>query len=136
MKKVEDIEMMDVEELLKVAEDNSIPVPQGLESRIREKILSQEVAELEPEEGVSLKTRWITGFAVVAAACTVAAVFLRNPANTELKDTFDDPHLAYAEVEKTFERISEKMSKASEMAYEATNEIGKPASVMRKINKK
>ncbi|MBQ6310706.1 MAG: hypothetical protein IJK74_04060 [Bacteroidales bacterium] len=135
MKKIEDIEMMEVEDLLKVAEDNSVPVPQGLESRIRETILSQKIAEEEAAPAVSLRTRWITGFAV-AAACTVAAVLLHNPVQTELKDTFDDPRLAYAEVEKTFERISMKMSKASEMAYEATSEIGKPASIIRKINRK
>ena len=135
MKRIEDIEMMEVEDLLKVAEDNSVPVPQGLESRLRETILSQKIAEEEDAPAVSLRTRWITGF-VVAAACTVAAVFLHNPAQSELKDTFDDPRLAYAEVERTFERISSKMSKASEMAYEATSEIGKPASIIRKINRK
>ena len=135
MKRIEDIEMMEVEDLLKVAGDNSVPVPQGLESRLRETILSQKIAEEEAAPAVSLRTRWITGFAV-AAACTVAAVFLHNPAQSELKDTFDDPRLAYAEVERTFERISSKMSKASEMAYEAANEIGKPASVIRKINRK
>ena len=135
MKRIEDIEMMEVEDLLKVAGDNSVPVPQGLESRLRETILSQKIAEEDYAPAVSLRTRWITGFAV-AAACTVAAVFLHNPAQSELKDTFDDPRLAYAEVERTFERISSKMSKASEMAYEATSEIGKPASIIRKINRK
>ncbi|MBP5392088.1 MAG: hypothetical protein J6Y40_08435 [Bacteroidales bacterium] len=138
MKRIEDIEMMEVEDLLKVAEDSSVPVPKGLESRLRETLLSQKIAEeAERDEvpAVSLRTRWITGLAL-AAACTVAAVFLHNPAQGELKDTFDDPRLAYAEVEKTFERISMKMSKASEMAYEATNEIGKPASIIRKINRK
>lgn len=138
MKRIEDIEMMEVEDLLKVAADNSVPVPQGLEDRIAETLLSQKIAEeAEKDEApaVSLRTRWITGLAL-AAACTVAAVFLHNPAQSELKDTFDDPRLAYAEVEKTFERISLKMSKASEMAYEATNEIGKPASIIRKINRK
>ena len=135
MKRIEDIEMMEVEDLLKVAEDSSVQVPQGLESRIRETILSQKIAEEEEVPATSLRIRWITGLAV-AAACTVAAVFLHNPAQSELKDTFDDPRLAYAEVERTFERISIKMSKASEMAYEATTEIGKPASVIRKINRK
>ena len=135
MKRIEDIEMMEVEDLLKFAEDSSVPVPQGLEARIRETILSQKIAEEDDAPAVSLRARWITGLAV-AAACTVAAVFLHNPVQTELKDTFDDPRLAYAEVEKTFERISSKMTKASEMAYEAANEIGKPASIIRKINRK
>ena len=137
MKRIEDIEMMEVEALMKMADDSSVPVAEGLENRIAEALLSQKIAE-EAEKAdvpvVSLRTRWITGLAV-AVACTVAAVFLHNPAQSELKDTFDDPRLAYAEVEKTFERISVKMSKASEMAYEATSEIGKPASIIRKINR-
>ena len=135
MKRIEDIEMMEVEDLLKVAEDNSVPVPEGLENRIAASLLAEKISQEEDAPAVSLRARWITGFAV-AAACTVAAVFLHNPAQSELKDTFDDPRLAYAEVERTFERISSKMSKASEMAYEATTEIGKPASVIRKINRK
>jgi hypothetical protein len=45
MKKIEDIEMMEVEDLLKVASDNSVPVPSGLESRIAETLLSQKIAE-------------------------------------------------------------------------------------------
>ena len=135
MKRIEDIEMMEVEDLLKVAEDNSVSVPEGLENRIAASLLAVKISQEEDAPAVPLRARWITGFAV-AAACTVAAVFLHNPAQSELKDTFDDPRLAYAEVERTFERISSKMSKASEMAYEATSEIGKPASVIRKINRK
>lgn len=135
MKKIEDIEMMEVEDLLKVAEDSSVQVPQGLENRIRETILSQKIAEEEEVPATSLRIRWITGLAV-AAACTVAAVFLHNPAKTELKDTFDDPYLAYAEVEKAFSRISGEMSKAADKTAQAARKMEKPIEIIRKINEK
>lgn len=138
MKKIEDIEMMEVEDLLKVASDNSVPVPSGLESRIAETLLSQKIAE-DAGKGdtpaTSLRTRWITGL-TVAAACTVAAVFLHNPAQTELKDTFDDPYLAYAEVEKAFSRISGEMSKAADKTAQAARKMEKPIEIIRKINEK
>lgn len=130
--------MMEVEDLLKLASDNSVPVPSGLESRIAETLLSQKIAENAGKgdtPATSLRTRWITGLAV-AAACTVAAVFLHNPAKTELKDTFDDPYLAYAEVEKTFNRISSEMSKAADKTAQAARKMEKPIEIIRKINEK
>ena len=52
--------------------------------------------------------------AVAAAAAAVVILPQRGP-----KDTFDDPRLAYAEVEKAFQTISDKMSVGAELAREA-----------------
>ncbi len=50
-----------------------------------------------------------------AAACLAVFLTVRN----QPKDTFDDPHLAYAELEKTFSYISSKVDKGLEIASEA-----------------
>jgi len=137
MKNIEDIEKMDLSDLEKVAADESISVPEGLEDRLKLSLLAQpDQAGEAADEGPSVRARLITGFSVLAAACLVAAVFLSRPQEKLLKDTFDDPYLAYAEVERTFERISKKMSKGTEKALSATEMIDKPSAIIRKINKK
>ena len=125
MKRIEDIERLTDGELEKIALDESIPVPAGLKERL----------EASLEESPSLRSRWITGLSVAAAAVIATVLLLPGSGSSELKDTFDDPYLAYAEVERTFNKISEKMSEAKDKTLEAASTIEKPISIIRKINK-
>ena len=61
--------------------------------------------------------RWIP-YAGIAAAVIVVVLAIGNK-DRELIDTFDDPTLAYAQVEDAFKQISEKMARGVEIASEA-----------------
>ena len=72
-----------------------------------------------------------SALAVAAAAATLLILPQRGP-----KDTFDDPLLAYAEVEKTFQTISEKMSAGVDIAREASASVDFPQTVIDRIQSK
>lgn len=134
MKRIEDIEKLSIEEL--EAASGTIPVPEGLRQRIENTILSE--ASLD-EEGVRgskagrLAVRSVVSVFAVAAA--VAAVLLiRKPA--DLKDSFDDPMLAYAQVEQTFQYISGKMSGGIDKVRDAAPVAVRPEEIIKKINSK
>ena len=61
-------------------------------------------------------TRWIP-YIGIAAAIIVVVMAIGNR-DRELIDTFDDPALAYAQVEDAFKQISEKMVRGVEIASE------------------
>ena len=67
----------------------------------------------------------------VAAAAALVLVPHGGP-----KDTFDDPYLAYAEVEKAFQTISEKMSAGVEIAREARTVSETTQNILDKIQSK
>lgn len=128
MKNIKDIEKLGLEELREVAANSSIPVPEGLKSRMEQVIDAQTAIP-------SVHSRVLTGVLLAAAACMAMFFFLWHSQQKPLADTFNDPYLAYAEVQKTFTRISAKMSPASDKALEAKALIEKPNSIIRKINK-
>ena len=121
MKSIEEIEKLSIEEL--EAASSGFKVPEGFRRRIDDAILSE----------ATLAVRGVVAALAVAAA--VAAVLLiRRP--SELKDSFDDPMLAYAQVEQTFQYISSKMSGGLEVVREAKPIAGRPEEIIRKINTK
>ena len=128
MKRIEDIEKLSIEELEAASE--TLPVPEGFRQRIESTLLSEESLAA---EGVRLAVRSVVSVFAVAAA--VAAVLLiRKPA--ELKDSFDDPMLAYAQVEQTFQYISGKMSGGIDMVRDAGPVAVRPEEIIKKINSK
>lgn len=60
--------------------------------------------------------RWIP-YAGIAAAVIVVVLAIGNK-DRELIDTFDDPALAYAQVEDAFNQISNKMARGVAIASE------------------
>ena len=67
--------------------------------------------------------RWAVPTGVAAAIAVLLAVGLtRNP---EPKDTFDDPYLAYAEVEKVFSKISGTVAYGADKISESEATIEK-----------
>lgn len=121
MKDWKDIEKMDPGQLGKAAAGT--PVPEGWENR-----LTDLVGRLDEGERILGKARtrrpmaWI---AVSAAAAVLAAAVLFRPDRTsDLRDTYDDPALAYAEVEKALGLIAATMQYGSEKVSESCGRIG------------
>ena len=129
MKTLEEIENLSIEELEQQAVREAAPVPDGLQERIRQTLAAREIAEAARPRPV----HWIpyASLAVAAAAAAVIALPQRGP-----KDTFDDPRLAYAEVEKAFRTISDKMNSGLEIAREAGSAAEIPQNVLNKIQTK
>lgn len=104
---------MDAELLEKISEDGSIRVPSGLENKMTDTVLAASF-----KDG-TLKRRafWPTfslGMAICAACMSLILLIPSQP-----KDTFSDPELAYAEMEKTFSYISSKVDRGMEIASES-----------------
>lgn len=117
MKDWKELERMSPDELERASA--GIPVPDGLEARLTEWVDSLDKGgrvlgdELRPSPGRSRRWIWpaATGAAAAVAALTVAGLSLRAPS---LEDTYDDPALAYAEVERALGLIAAKMQYGSE----------------------
>ena len=128
MKQIKDIENMDWEALEQAAETSQAKVPADLDSSIKAAILASESEEKPTRRAPAAFYGF--AFAAVAAAVIAVGVLRERP----LQDTFDDPYLAYAEVEKTFRHISDKMNVGLELAAEARTTAEKPAEILKKIN--
>jgi len=126
MKTPEEIEKLSLEELEAQAAAQGAHAPQGLQQRLRETLAASELAlAARPRPA-----RWIP-YASLAVAAAVAALVLLPPSGP--KDTFDDPYLAYAEVEKAFRTISDKMNGGMELAREASEAAEIPQNILQKI---
>ena len=103
MKTIDEISRLSAEDLKRISVDESIPVPKELSARVQ-----GAVGRKDDREPVHLSSRkyGASVFAVAAAISLFAlgAVLLNR--ERAPKDTFDDPYLAYAEVEKAFAKIS------------------------------
>lgn len=128
MKTLEEIENLSIEELEQKATEHAAPVPDGLERRLRQALAAREIADAARPRPV----HWIPYASLAAAAAAAALIILpqRGP-----KDTFDDPLLAYAEVEKTFRIISDKMSVGLDIVRDAETTADMPTNTLNKIQK-
>ena len=125
MKKINDIENLEIEALEAAAIQESVPVPEGMKGRIEEALAAKTVAdsavpEHDPEEkrpafkpyGKKLM-RWIPYVGIAAAIIVV--VLAINKKDSEPLDTCDDPAVAYAQVEEIFKQISDNMARGMDM---------------------
>ena len=136
MKRIEDIEKMGLEELETAAMEEKVEVPQGLAGRIQERILAAELAKVPPIEKPQIQRKRILQYSgITAAAVFVLALVLFKPGMEKdtLQDTFDDPYMAYAQVEKAFAEISNKMSMGVEMVAQAKPLAEKPMEILNNV---
>lgn len=96
MKTIDEIEKLTAEDLERISLDESIAVPEGLEDRI--------ISSVHEKTILRGRLLWLAGAA--ASIILVATIAVNYRPNT-LKDTFDDPALAYAEVEKALISFTE-----------------------------
>ena len=123
---------MSLEQLEAVSMDESIAVPDGFASRMKDCVQTCEVLEhLASDE--SEDRRKVRTLKIVSVAASVALLvgvgFGAASRQSQPKDTFDDPYLAYAEIEKAFEKMSAGINKSLAMAGETEEVIEKVASV-------
>ena len=162
MKKISEIEALTPEQLELVAADASVPVPEDLKASLEALAGAAELAgilkegapeqvrgeeetpeqvrgeEETPEqvrgEGRPRKsTVWRWAIAAAAAAVVALAVTLSVPSRP--KDTFSDPLLAYAEVQRAFDLISARGEQAMDIAGKAVPVMEKTDEIIRKITK-
>ena len=131
MKTLEDIENLSLEELEQQAARTAPPAPEGLQKRLRLALAAD--STLQDADARKRSPRWVP-YASLAAVAAAATLVLTLP-QRGLRDTFDDPYLAYAEVEKAFQTISDKMSTGVELAREAGQSAELPQYVLNKIQK-
>ena len=130
MKTIEELQDLTWEELETAASKEAAPVPAGLQTRIAETLAARTLAAEPARRPAARRYGYI---ALAAAAALTALVVI--PRVSAPKDTFDDPYLAYAEVEKAFQSISEKMNAGVDLAREVKPVAEKPLNVLEKINK-
>lgn len=123
---------MDILKLKAIAEDKSVPVPEGMMDDISAGIDTLAFLQEKPAS----RTRFASIAASVAAAVAVLlGVGLGIGHDSRMpEDTFTDPYLAYAQLEETFALISSKMDKGLSMAQEAGTVLARTNEIMEKIN--
>ena len=121
---------MELEELEAAALENGAPVPAGLEDRILASIAAKELVESQPR---TAPAAWLPYAALAVAAALAALVIIPRSNSHRLTDTFDDPYLAYAQVEATFNRISDKMATGVDLAAKAGETADKTVELINKI---
>ena len=119
MKTIDEITRLSAEDLEQISLDESIPVPEELSGKVQEAVAKADKAVVRAR-----RLRWTLPATGIAAAVAVLVTIglTRNP---EPQDTFDDPYLAYAEVEKVFSRISGAVAYGAEKVNESEQTLDK-----------
>lgn len=128
MKSLKEIEDISLEELDAVSQDEAITVPEGFRQRLEAELDAQDKLETMKEE--PRKIRLVPVIGVAASVLLLIGIGLGIARwQSEPKDTFTDPYLAYAELEKAFSTMSEGMNKALAMADKSETIIDRATSV-------
>lgn len=128
MKSIKEIENMSLEELIAVSSDEATAVPEGFAERIGKHVEAHKIAkDLENDADRTRTVRWI-GAAAAVTLLAGTALSIDNWQN-QPKDTFDDPYLAYAELEKAFATMSDSLQKGLAMADKSKDIIDRTINV-------
>lgn len=126
MKSIKEIENMSQEELERASLDERTAVPEGFAERIRASVDAQSIIDEITED----PHRMVRIVGAAASVAVVAGIGLGIAKwQDEPKDTFDDPYMAYAELEKAFATMSGGVQKALAMAEESEAALDKVTSV-------
>lgn len=126
MKSIKEIENMSLEELERASLDDRTAVPEGFAERIRASVDAQSMIDEITED----PHRMVRIVGAAASVAVVAGIGLGIAKwQNEPKDTFDDPYMAYAELEKAFATMSGGVQKALAMAEESEAALDKVTSV-------
>lgn len=133
MKRLEDIENLSMLDLDRIASDENVKVPSSLKHDIAVTARALEMSSKEEEVQVAGKPhrkyrkilRMISYPAAAVAIVTIGMRISFQDSITTPKDTFDDPKMAYMQMEQVFGFISEKMNTGLEIADAAEPVIDK-----------
>ena len=117
MKSIDEITRLSAEDLERISLDSSIPVPEELSGKVQEAVRAA--------DRQAQRRRWILPSGIAAAVAVLIAVGLTLTRNPEPQDTFDDPYLAYAEVERVFSKISGAVAYGAEKVNESEQTLDK-----------
>lgn len=104
----------------------------GLESSLTELVDSLEAVRRLNEPERRPAGRWI---GIAAAAALLIGLAFGITGSPRLKDTYDDPLLAYAEAEKALALISDVMSGGVRKTAEAVDAFETPKEIIENINR-
>ena len=118
MRKLDEITRLRAADLERISLDERIPVPEELSGRVQEAVHTSSASRSK-----AVLRRALPAVGIAAALAVVAAIGLtRNP---EPADTFDDPYLAYAQVEAVFAKISGTVAYGAGKLEDTENRIDK-----------
>lgn len=127
MKSLKDIENISFEELEAVSLNEDIKVPEGFEQRLESSLdlrfLTDRIVE-RPRRTM----RFLAAAASVALLIGLGIGTVRW--YNEPEDTFDDPYMAYAELEKAFAAISDSVGRGRKMVAESDAIIDRTVSAL------
>ena len=119
---------MSLEELIAVSSDEATAVPEGFAERIGKQVEAHKIARDLENDADRVKTvRWIGAAAAVTLLAGTALGLVNG--QKQPKDTFDDPYLAYAELEKAFATMSDSLQKGLAMADKSEDIIDRTINV-------
>lgn len=118
MKSIKDIEQITAKELEAISLDQTIVVPHDLDHRIQSRILG--------------KKKKVYAMISAAAIAVIVAGLGISLLDNEPEDTFDNPYLAYAELEKAFATMSEGIKKGMDMVETSESVIKKSTEIFNK----
>ena len=136
MKKLEDIERLSALDLERIASDETIMVPATLKRDIAITARALEMASKEDSTHGNTRTskRLRKAFSLIsysAAAVALIVIGLHLSFQDTPKDTFDDPKMAYVQMEQVLGFISEKMNAGMDIANEAEPVFDKTINALR-----
>lgn len=118
MKNIEDIERLTVEELEAISDDAALP---SGKAGAREVISKLEIAEeVKGRSPRKVYISWISGIAATFIIMLGIGIALQNRGP---KDTFDDPALAYAQVQAVLHQISSEVQQGKAAVDESSQKI-------------
>ena len=138
MKRLEDIENLSILDFERIASDESIKVPQTLRHDIAVTARALEMSSKEEDEvkenmNVSHRSfkKILRMISYPVAAAAIITIGMRLSFHDTPKDTFDDPMMAYIQMEQVFGFISEKMNTGMDIADAAEPVIDKTINALR-----
>lgn len=114
MKDINEITRLNEQELERIAADNSIHIPEQLDSKLRDNIVAAQLASKKPARHVRSFSFAIAGAALALILALALPWQTTEPAP---KDTFSSPEEAYAYLEKTFSYMGDRSENALKTVF-------------------
>ncbi len=130
MKRIEDIEKMELSELETLAELSDAKLKEESAIEIENALACAMALEEEKRSRRQKKAAFCSLAAALACACVAVAVLLRPQ---PLEDSFTDPAQAREYVLQAFDKIGTSMDKGMRQAGKASKQLEKPAEIIQKI---
>lgn len=114
MKDINELTRLGEQDLDRIAADNSLQVPEHLDSKLRDNIVAAQLASEKPAKPVRNFSLAIAG---AALALLLALALPWQTAEPAPKDTFSSPEEAYAYLEKTFSYMGDRSENALKTVF-------------------